>query len=96
MMKEEKLPTIFRDGVYWKTLMLIALPVSLQNFFSASLNLVDNVMVGQLGDTALASVGISNTVFFLMLVLIFGVGSGCYIFIAQYYGRATIRESSIP
>ncbi len=87
MIKEEKLPAIFHDRAYWKTLMLIALPVSLQNFFSASLNLVDNVMVGQLGDTALASVGISNTVFFLMIVLIFGVGSGCSIFIAQYYGR---------
>lgn len=87
MIKDEKLPGIFLDKVYWKTLIVIALPVALQNLFSASLNLVDNVMVGQLGDKALASVGISNTVFFLMIVLIFGVGSGCSIFIAQYFGR---------
>lgn len=87
MKNESKIPNIFHDKAYWKTLMFIAFPVALQNLFSASLNLVDNIMVGQLGDSSLASVGIANTVFFLMIVLIFGVGSGCSIFIAQYFGR---------
>ncbi len=81
------IPGIFRDKAYWKTLVVIGLPVALQNLFSASLNLIDNLMVSGLGDRALASVGFANTVFFLLIVIIFGVGSGSAVFVAQYFGR---------
>jgi len=75
------------DHAYWSVLLTIGLPVALQNLFSSGLNLVDSVMVGRLGDTSLAAVGIANTVFFLMVVFMFGIGSGIAIFIAQYWGR---------
>lgn len=78
---------IFQDKKYWHTIYTIGLPVALQNLFSAGLNLVDSVMVGNLGDASLAAVGIANTVFFLMIVFMFGIGSGCAIFIAQFFGR---------
>lgn len=78
---------MLRDRSYWSVLLTIGLPVALQNLFSSGLNLVDSVMVGRLGDTSLAAVGIANTVFFLMVVFMFGIGSGISIFIAQYWGR---------
>ena len=78
---------MFQDKSYWAVLLTIGLPVALQNLFSSGLNLVDSVMVGRLGDTSLAAVGIANTVFFLMVVFMFGIGSGISIFIAQYWGR---------
>jgi len=78
------------DKNYWSVILTIGVPVALQNLFSSGLNLVDSVMVGRLGDTALAAVGIANTVFFLMAVFMFGIGSGIAIFIAQYWGRKDI------
>ncbi len=78
---------LIHDRIYWSVLLTIGLPVALQNLFSSGLNLVDSVMVGRLGDSALAAVGIANAVFFLMVVFMFGVGSGIAIFIAQYWGR---------
>lgn len=86
-MTETGIPKLFKDTAYWKTLIVIGLPVALQNLFSASLNLIDNLMVSGLGDRALASVGFANTVFFLLIVIIFGVASGSAVFVAQYYGR---------
>ena len=81
---------MMHDRSYWSVLLTIGLPVALQNLFSSGLNLVDSVMVGRLGDTSLAAVGIANTVFFLMVVFMFGIGSGIAIFIAQYWGRKDI------
>ena len=78
---------MLHDRSYWSVILTIGLPVALQNLFSSGLNLVDSVMVGRLGDTSLAAVGIANTVFFLMVVFMFGIGSGISIFIAQYWGR---------
>jgi len=77
----------FHDRSYWIVLLTVGIPVALQNLFSSGLNLMDSVMVGRLGDKSLAAVGIANTVFFLMVVFMFGIGSGIAIFIAQYWGR---------
>jgi Na+-driven multidrug efflux pump len=55
---------IFRDKEFLSRLFDVALPITLQNFFTASLNLVGGVMIGQLGEAAVAAVGLSNQVFF--------------------------------
>ncbi len=44
-------------------------------------------MVGQLGDTAVAAVGLANQIWFLLSLFLFGVGSGATIFAAQFWGR---------
>lgn len=58
-----------------------------QQGLSSALYLIDNVMVGQLGETAIAAVGVSNQLTFLMQVFGFGINSGAGIFAAQYWGR---------
>ena len=58
------------DRAYWSVLFAIGIPVALQNLFSSGLNLIDSVMVGRLGDSSIAAVGIANTVFFLMILLL--------------------------
>ena len=71
---------------FYKTLMLIAFPIMLQNLLSTSLSLVDTLMIGQLGANQIAAVGIANQIFFLINLFIFGIASGASIFFAQYYG----------
>ena len=72
---------------FYKMLITISIPIVIQNLISSSLNLVDNVMVGQLGETYIAAAGLANQVFFVMTLILFGGNSGMSIYIAQYWGK---------
>jgi putative MATE family efflux protein len=76
----------FKDHSFYKRMFVIAIPIMLQNLISSVLNLVDTVMVGALGEAQIAAVGLANQVFFVFFLLIYGINSGCGIFIAQYWG----------
>jgi len=78
---------LFSDKKFLNTMLKLAAPIMLQNLIFSSLNLVDGVMIGQLGESAVAAVGIANQIFFLVSLLFFGIGSGSAIFAAQYWGR---------
>lgn len=78
---------------FYKTLLGISLPVIVQNFISSSLNLVDTVMIGAVGKNELAAVGLANQLFFLLMLLIYGINNGAGVLIAQYWGKKD--ESSI-
>ena len=58
----------------------------LQQLITSSLNLVDNLMVGQLGGIALGGVAITNRFFMIAVFATFGVTGAASIFIAQYFG----------
>lgn len=73
-----------------KSLFVIALPIILQDFLTSFVNMLDTIMVGQLGAVDIAAVGLGNQIFFIMSLVIFGIASGGSIFIAQYWGRKYI------
>ena len=72
---------------FTRRMLSIAIPITLQNLISTGLNLIDNLMIGQLGTTAIASVGLVNQVVFILNILTFGVSSGAGIFVSQYWGK---------
>jgi putative MATE family efflux protein len=79
-----------------RTLLRVALPIALQSLIASSLNLVDNLIVGRLGETALASVGLSVQIFFVHWMVLFGFSSGAATFMAQFWGKrdlANIRRT---
>lgn len=85
MLQEEK-----RE--FYKTLFKIGLPVMLQNLLSTVLNLLDTLMIGQVGKSQLAAVGLANQIFFVMILLVFGINSGASVFIAQFWGRQDLEN----
>ena len=64
----------------------VAIPIMLQNLVTTSVNLVDSLMVGQLGDAAIGGVAAVNRFFMIMNFGTLGVVSAVGIFIAQYFG----------
>jgi putative MATE family efflux protein len=66
--------------------------VAFQQLITASLNMIDVLMVGQLGETAVAALGLANQIFFLLILFLFGVTSGMSIFTAQYWGREDVEN----
>lgn len=75
----------------FKPLFTIAVPIILQNFLSSFVNMLDTIMVGQLGSVEIAAVGLGNSFFFLMNMVLFGTVSGGAIFIAQYWGKRDLE-----
>ncbi len=71
--------------------MSLALPVALQNLLISSFALVDTLMVSQLGDVALSSVGMAAQWNWMLSMLLFGICSGAAVFIAQYWGIKDIE-----
>lgn len=71
---------------FFSRLMRLAFPIMLQNLLVNSVSFVDTLMIGLVGETALAAVGLANQMFFLITLFFFGVSSGAAIFIAQYWG----------
>lgn len=89
-MKNKSLSFLLSDNQFLVKLVQLASPIMLQQFIFSSLGMVDTMMIGQLGDAAVAAVGIANQVFFLVTLLYFGVTSGSAIFTAQYWGQKDI------
>lgn len=76
-----------KDKKFYRDLMKIALPMTIQYFIASSLNLIDSFMIGKLGEEAVAALGIANQYFFLCNIILMGVYSGCNVLICQYWGK---------
>ncbi len=83
---------LLREKAFSRTLVQLAVPIALQQLIIAALGLVTVAMIGQLGDTAIAAVGLANQIFFLFQLLLYGIGSGSAIFIAQFWGKRDVRN----
>ena len=65
----------------------IILPIALQNVINYGVNLMDSVMLGQLGDVAISAANLGGQPFFLLTMFGFGIASGANVMIAQYWGK---------
>ena len=72
---------------FYKTALLIALPIMVQNGLTSFVNLLDNLMVGSLGTESMTAVSIANQLLFVYQLTVFGGVSGAGIFTAQFYGK---------
>lgn len=64
----------------------VALPIALQSLIGSSLSLIDNLMVGSLGELQLNAVGVSVQIFMVYFMLVYGFCGGVATFLAQFYG----------
>ncbi|MBR6898306.1 MAG: MATE family efflux transporter [Lachnospiraceae bacterium] len=75
------------DRAFYKMVLMVAVPIMVQNGISNFVSLLDNLMIGGVGTNALSGVAISNQLMFVYYLLIFGASAGAGIFTAQYYGK---------
>ena len=77
----------WNDRAFFKAMLSIALPITIQNLIASSVNMLDTLMITSLGQGSLAAVGLANQVFFFYGVTVFGISTGSAIFIAQFWGN---------
>lgn len=82
----KKILHLLNDRQFMKKVLFIAIPIMLQQMLTSSVNLLDNLMVGQLGDYAISGVAAANRFFSVGTFGMMGIITASSIFIAQYYG----------
>ena len=74
------------DRAFYRKLFAVLVPILVQSLITSFVNLLDNVMVGQVGTEPMSGVAIVNQLLFVFNLCIFGGLAGAGIFTAQYYG----------
>lgn len=79
------------DRAFYRTVFALALPIMIQNGITNFVNMLDNVMVGKVGTVQMTGVAVTNQLFFVFNLCIFGAISGAGIFGAQFFGNGDIK-----
>lgn len=75
-----------------RELVILAAPITLHNLIQSLVGVTDVMMVGQINNESLATVGIANQVFFMACVAIFGIASGGSVFMSRAWGGRDIPQ----
>ena len=80
------------DRAFYRRVLAITIPVMVQIGITNFVNLLDNVMVGQLGTEAMTGVSIANQLITIFNLAVFGLVSGAGIFGAQFFGKGDMEN----
>jgi putative MATE family efflux protein len=83
--------SFFGNRRFYEEILIIGFPVALQNLLTTSAGMVDTIMIGTQGETAVAAVGICSLFSMLLFAAYFGFCNGGIIFFAQYWGAKDER-----
>ena len=83
------------QGVPWKSLLLFTIPLLIGSAFQQMYSTADAIILGRfVGDNALAAVGSSIPIFFLIMVLMLGISMGTGVVVSQYFGAKQREDLS--
>lgn len=75
------------DKQFYKSLILLALPIALQNLVTYLVTLADHLMIGSLGDLAVSGVYVGTQLQTVLQVLMAALESAVLLISAQYWGK---------
>ena len=78
---------ITRDKEFYRSLVLLMIPISLQRLITFGITFADNVMIGSLGDSAVSGVYVSNQMQTLQTSVILALETSLMILGSQYWGK---------
>ena len=71
---------------FYKKVFALALPIALQSLITIGVNMLDNIMVGSLGDTALSATSLANSFISVFQIFCMGLGMGASVLVSRYWG----------
>ncbi len=87
LIKNNPIRKFIGDKEFYKMLLVLLIPMIIQQAVTSFVNLLDNIMVGRLGTESMSGVAIINQLMFVFNVTIFGCISGASIYSAQFFGN---------
>lgn len=79
-----------KDKSFYRKVVTIALPITLQSLITIGVNMMDNIMLGKLGEVAMSAASQANQIFSLFQIFCMGMGMGASVLTARYYGMKDI------
>lgn len=76
-----------KDRSFYRDLVTLAIPISLQNLITFAVNFADNLMIGSLGDNAISGVYVGNQMQTVLQMFVAGIEGAILILAAQYWGK---------
>ena len=74
------------DMSFYKKAMLIIIPVLLQNMINQGVNMMDTIMVGQLGEVSISASSLANQFYVIFTFICMGVSAAGLVLASQYWG----------
>lgn len=85
--KENIMSKFIGTRKFYRYILIVAIPIMVQNGITNFVSLLDNIMVGKVGTDQMNGVAIVNQLIFVFNLAIFGGLSGAGIFGTQFYGK---------
>ena len=76
-----------REKSFYKKILTIAIPITLQNLITIGINMADTMMLGSLGEIALSASSLANQFAFVFLVIHYGLSGGAGVLTGQFWGN---------
>ena len=92
-MEKEQKTILMTEGVIWRQILLFSIPLILGNLLQQMYNTMDSVIVGNfVGSDALAAVGASSSLLYLLIAFSTGAATGAGVVVAQLYGAGDEKK----
>ncbi|MCR5684494.1 MAG: MATE family efflux transporter [Lachnospiraceae bacterium] len=77
---------IIKDKNFYKLVMSITIPITLQGLITTGVNMMDTIMIGTIGQTQLSAVSLANQFISVFQIFCMGIGMGASVLVSRYYG----------
>ena len=82
---------MIKEKTFYKSFMILALSLALQNLLTYGVNMMDTLMLGRYSQNAMGGVSLCNQIQFLLQMLVVGAGEGAVVMGSQYWGRKKLE-----
>lgn len=83
-----------KEKSFYKNVIAIALPVTLQSLLQSSFSVIDQLMIGKLGSNSIAGTGLGAKFSSMYSVVLSAIAAAAGIMISQYIGQREEREAN--
>ena len=85
--KAEKREMFVTSPQFYRTIVLLSVPIILQQLLRVSVDTLDSIMLGRIDQVQMSAVSQAQQIFFIFYTVCSGFSAGCSVLIAQYWGR---------
>lgn len=77
---------------FYKSLINVVGPIAIQNLIAAAVSSADVIMLGFVGQTAIAASSLAGNIQFMLIMVATGTSSGLIMLAAQYWGKKDVES----
>ena len=74
------------DRALYKKMLRIAVPISLQSLITVGINLMDTIMLSEMGDAQLSASSLAGQFINLFMIFCMGIGMGANVLTSRFWG----------